>query len=278
MNLCIYYLPLEEEIMNNVNFVQMKGPFSIFKKKILQFNKKFNIIKENQSSALSDEFNQLQAKTFNYFHQSNESNSLVALWDLVEEHGYCLISSIAKAAMALPTSSSDVEQLFSLVKQVKTLTRSSLSVDNLEGILLLSQEYKERSSGIITEDLICLFNSLKYKESKNEVAGYVRNHGEKKMTYEEKEKLANELMEIVEPIEENKSIDRICTKLRNGKKFFKHWLINLEEHEMLIEEIRETENLLDSNKSQRKRSHSDIQEDPLDPFLCDYLKKMKNNS
>ena len=199
LNLMIFYLPLEEEVMNNLAFVEMRGPFSIFKNQMLQFNKRFNIIKEDQLSALTSEFNQLQAKTLNYFHQINDNNSILALWDIVEDHGYVLIPLIAKAAMILPTSSSNIEQLFSIFKQVKTLIRNSLNTDNLEAILLLSQEYKERNSRIITQELLHLFNSLKFKEPTTQVISINQiQNNEGKM--EEKERIADQLMEVIDEV------------------------------------------------------------------------------
>jgi len=91
---------------------------------------------------LNNELIRFSGRSFTYY-KKDKKNSL-QIWDRVENDGFVLLSTLAKTAQTLPTSSATIEQSFSLMKLAKTDKRSRLSEENLQALMLTSQYYREK--------------------------------------------------------------------------------------------------------------------------------------
>jgi len=133
LNLLGEYLPLDNSLIDIFDFVELKDNFMVLKEKIKQFNKKFNIIGEENMTKLKEELIKLKNTKIEFYR--NSTNSLLHMWDRLEkEENLVFLPKIMKATQTLPTSSATIESRFPIIKLLKTSTWNKLSRSNLEGI------------------------------------------------------------------------------------------------------------------------------------------------
>ena len=160
LNLLIEYLPLNDSLIDILDFVELKDDYPTLKDKVRQFNKKFNIIEEENMIELKEELIKLKNAKLE-FHRNN-SISLLHLWDRLEkEEKLIFLPKIMKVAQSLPTSSATIEQSFSIIKLLKTSLRNKLSQSSLEGLIFVGQEFRDKKDFIISDKMVELYNSIK---------------------------------------------------------------------------------------------------------------------
>ena len=160
LNLLMYYLPFKDEIVQAIDFIDMKNTYNTLENKLAQLNNVFKIVDDNE---LKDSvfLELLRLKTsgefFSCFHKDNDLISDV--WTRIKNNSkYSSISKFFRLSQILPISSAGVEQAFSVIKLFKTEQRNSLAEETLEGMILLSQE---KQPVLISNRIIELYNQLK---------------------------------------------------------------------------------------------------------------------
>lgn len=166
LDLIIEYLPYDTKVIDTFDFAEKTSNFSELDEKVIVFNNFFKLIKEEDIPQLRTEIMKVCSKKS--FQNSEVSKHILHYWDRIEvdkqdDTSIILLPKLVKAAHALPTSSSDVEQCFSGMKLVKTLLRNRLSEERLEAILLIIQEYKDKKALVITSEMLNLFKNAKEK-------------------------------------------------------------------------------------------------------------------
>ena len=157
---------------------------------------------------MNNELIRFSGRSFTYY-KKDKKNSL-QIWDRVENDGFVLLSTLAKAAQTLPTSSATIEQSFSLMKLAKTDKRSRLSEENLQALMLTSQYYRERfeireisdiSIKIIEDQVLYHFQKMRDELNKSKNKNKGRNDDmfkekieTKEENYEEKRRRRNSLV------------------------------------------------------------------------------------
>jgi len=171
LNLLAEYLPLEDEVIEIADFIELKDTYPILKEKIFKFCEKFNAIEEQEKQALKDELIHLkdfsQAKLAFY---RNSSLNLLHMWDLLEkQENFRLLPRLVRLAEILPTSSAPLEQSFSIIKLLKTDLRNNLTESSLEGLILVGEEYREKKDIAVTDKMTQLYSQAKvsFNEKKN---------------------------------------------------------------------------------------------------------------
>ena len=162
LNLLKHYLPFEDVIVSNLDFIALidseKKPFM---QKIVDFNESFKIIEINDVPKLSLEAMSLCSRIPHYLSLKRVKNSF-HLWDIIQQsERFKYLPKVVSAAQTLPTSSSAIEQTFSVMGLFKNEKRSQLSPEGLEALLLLHQNYPFGKTFQVTDELI-----QKYKEVK----------------------------------------------------------------------------------------------------------------
>ena len=157
------YLPLENDMVEIIDFVELKDTYPSLKEKISKFCEKFDIIKEEMKSQFKQELIQLkgilQSKILFYKETSIDT---LHLWDLLEkEEKLEILPRIARIAETLPTSSAPVEQSFSIVKLLKTDIRNSLTEESLEGLMLVGEEFREKQYLNSSKEMLDRYNIVK---------------------------------------------------------------------------------------------------------------------
>jgi len=141
------YSPLKKDLVQWLDFVELKGESYEIEEKILKFNDLFGVIPKEQKPKLVDEIMRLLDLNLTR-ERAYAKNSSLYLWDLVQRTSdFELLPSVFGVAHALPTSSASVEQAFSFAKLVKTAIRNRLSEHTLQSILMICEEYKEVRNG-----------------------------------------------------------------------------------------------------------------------------------
>ena len=171
LDLMTYYLPLENSVIETFDFIQDINNFGDLLNKSLEFNNYFKILDDLQISNLKEEILKLTSqKRSKYEHGAT---NMIEVWDRIEEDmtsgfQFTLLPKLAKIAQSLPTSSSDVEQIFSGIKLIKTLLRNRLSAEKIESILLIIQAYSGKKQIEIDNNLLKLHQDLSkfYSEKK----------------------------------------------------------------------------------------------------------------
>ena len=168
----IYYLPIDNVIVDALNFVSLPLNTQQMKRKIVIFNQEFKIFSEDLEDDLKLEVNELMKLNIDWARQIAQDSAL-RLWDLIEStynnedsqkaiiKKFPLLSKIFHHAHAIAVSSASIEQTFSLMKLLKSDLRNRLSERTLQSLILFCQEYKEKTKIIVTERLIDLFDGLK---------------------------------------------------------------------------------------------------------------------
>jgi len=157
----IHYLPFDDKLINNLDFITLNFKPQELKEKILSFNKTFEIIAQDQVKDLCEEISALVSSNIDWARIKSQESTLY-LWDIIEcsssknEDGsskYQLLSKILQTAHALPTSSACIEQSFSSLKLVKKAIRSNLHERTTQSLMLIAQEFLDKPI-IITDKLL----------------------------------------------------------------------------------------------------------------------------
>ena len=94
--------------------------------------------------------------------QYRSGDKLVDIWERIRiSDQYPSLSKFAKLAQILPVSSSCVEQAFSIIKLFRTDQRNRLSENSLEGLILMHQEYHDKSEITISDEMVLLCKEIK---------------------------------------------------------------------------------------------------------------------
>jgi len=142
LNLLAKYLPLKDETIDLLDFVDLRGDFVLNEQKILKFNKIFKVITDPEElEALKQELTKLT--DLNPTDYRKLAKSSLETWDLIEKDGFKYAPQIARYAQTLPTTSAGIEQTFSIIKLVKGDKRYNLSEANLEGQLFIKDEFQK---------------------------------------------------------------------------------------------------------------------------------------
>ena len=120
----------------------------------------FKLLAEEDKLILQEELVKLKNMRINYYIDS--SSGILHMWDRIQTNERLqLIPKIVYFAETLPTTSAGLEQSFSQVKLLKTDIRNRLQEATLEGLVLVSQEFYEKTGLDIDEKMIKLFIEVK---------------------------------------------------------------------------------------------------------------------
>lgn len=163
----VFYFPVADELVNTLDFVTLDRESDELKKKILAFNKQFNIIPFDQINALSKEISFLTEINLLLLRKEAKKSSLY-LWDLIKQmenngdemEAFPLLNKIFQTAHALPTSSSGVEQSFSSMKLIKSAIRNRLHEETVQSLMMICEEHRENGI-IISEEMVQLYEQQK---------------------------------------------------------------------------------------------------------------------
>jgi len=67
------YLPLNDEVIDLLDFVELADEHAIIESKMRRFNDKFKIIAENQKEGFEEEFVRLSNKSFAYYRKGKKN-------------------------------------------------------------------------------------------------------------------------------------------------------------------------------------------------------------
>ena len=168
LNLLKEYLPYDDKLVDILDFVTLKDPISIFKKKLMDFCEFFKLLKEKEKPMLQEELVKLKNVTISNYQDS--SSSILHMWDRLQSNEKLnLIPKIAYFAETLPTTSAGLEQSFSQVKLLKTDIRNRLSEETLEGLMFVTQEITPKSGLNIDEKVLTKFIEVRKKFNEKRV-------------------------------------------------------------------------------------------------------------
>jgi len=160
LNLLKDYLPLEDKLIEILDFIDLKDPLSVFKQKLKFFYEHFNILKEKEKATLQDELVSLKQLRIDYYQDS--SLNTLHMWDQIQvKENLTIIPRIIKFAESLPTTNAGIEQSFSQIKLLKSNLRNRLHGSTLEGLILISEEFKAKKTISIGERVLKLFIDAK---------------------------------------------------------------------------------------------------------------------
>jgi len=149
-------LPILDETVVTLDFVQLKGDSNLIKKQMQSFNNQYKII---DNEALNNEFSNLVSEGISKYCFDNNF-TILEMWDNIERSGYHNLALLAKVAQTLPTSSANIEQTFSEVKLFKTKQRNQLNERSLESLLIVNQELKLLPKFKVSDKLIELYTQV----------------------------------------------------------------------------------------------------------------------
>ena len=110
------HLSLKDEVVQLVDFVELKAPPHILENKILKFNNLFHIFPKESIPQITQEITKLVNIDITK-DQVLSKNPTLHLWDRIERiSNFKYLPMIFRMAHVLPTSSADVEATFSQVK------------------------------------------------------------------------------------------------------------------------------------------------------------------
>ena len=163
LNLLIKYLPFKDEVINSVDFLELKDPFNILEQKIYKFNEIFMVVTDDEIRLTTlPEVLRLKTKGGLESFQYRSGDKLVDIWERIRiSDQYPSLSKFAKLAQILPVSSFCVEQAFSIIKLFRTDQRNRLSENSLEGLILMHQEYHDKSEITISDEMVLLCKEIK---------------------------------------------------------------------------------------------------------------------
>ena len=76
------YLPLGDDLVQWLDFVELKDIFPCLKKKIEKFCKEFNLAQEENEKKLKEELNKLKDLKIEYYREN--SKNVLHMWDHIE--------------------------------------------------------------------------------------------------------------------------------------------------------------------------------------------------
>ena len=160
------YLPLENELVNDLDFVELKDTYVILKQKMKRLCDKFNLFQnEEEKVVFKNELLQLKNLRAEYYRETSQNT--LNMWDRIEKmEKWTLIPKLVRIAESLPTSSATIEQSFSNIKLLKNDLRNRLSELSLEGLILVGQEFRNKQKIPINEKIIQLYQKCKENQSK----------------------------------------------------------------------------------------------------------------
>jgi len=193
LNKLIEHLPFTDEVIKIVDLIELKDKHLEIERKLRDFNKLFQIVNDDEmKNQVLPQLLRLKEIGIEYS-QRNEKDTSFDIWKRVIDSGkYPSLVKFVKFIQVLPTSSSDIEQAFSIIKLFRTNQRNRLSAKSLEGLILIHQEYQGEKNIILPKNLLNLFSEMKdeLNQRKNEKEGKVlpmrRHHSELPPVEEEK--------------------------------------------------------------------------------------------
>jgi len=166
LSLLLKYLPVNNQVIDLLDFVTINPSTENLKSKILEFNNLFGIVPFSCTKELSEEIDLLCNEDILWARLSAKGSSLY-LWDLIEGTSetiegiskYPFLSLIFRTAHSLPTSSAGLEQSFSNLKLVKNALRSNLIEETTQALILISEKYQDNPIEI-SEKMIEKYNKI----------------------------------------------------------------------------------------------------------------------
>jgi len=153
--------PLRNEVIQLIDFVELRSPSHIIEKSIMRFNDIFQIFPKEKSPEIAKEIIKLTNMDLTREMKMSMSSSLY-LWDLVRNTtDFTYLSAIFLAAHSLPTSSAPVEQAFSSLKLIKSNLRNRLQENTLQSLMMISEKFKSNSHEnriTVSNEMIEYFN------------------------------------------------------------------------------------------------------------------------
>ena len=160
LSLLAKYLPLNDKVINLLDFVELRGEFIHNEDKILKFNNLFQVIKKPEEiENLKQELTRIHGLSPADYRR--DAKNSIHMWDLVEKDNFTYLPIVAKFAQTFPTSSATIEQTFSILKLIKGEKRYNLSEKNLEGQIYIHQEFNGTNSIHIPDEIVDLYYIMK---------------------------------------------------------------------------------------------------------------------
>ena len=139
------HLSLKDEVVQLVDFVELKAPPHILENKILKFNNLFHIFPKESIPQITQEITKLVNIDIKK-DQVLSKNSSLHLWDRIERiSNFKYLPMIFRMAHVLPTSSADMEATFSQVKLIRTAIRNRLKPETPHSLLSICEEFRENN-------------------------------------------------------------------------------------------------------------------------------------
>jgi len=185
----IGYLPINNDLINCLDFVNLNMGEYDFKSKVITFNKFFKVMPEEKLNELSKEISLLFTSMNNdiLMLKRESKNSSLILWSLIKEtlgkdqNGYNIfphLSKILNIAHVLPTTSAGVEQTFSLLKLIRSSLRTNLREETVQSLALIHQRFQDIRKFSVSDEMLKTFDQAKMKiiERKKEEETYYSCH------------------------------------------------------------------------------------------------------
>ena len=102
----------------------------------------------------------LRVHGFNKY-KLNTEDTIYKIWESIrKDNNFNDLYKLAKLALTLPTSSANVEQVFSVLKLYRTDQRNSLKDETLEGLRLIKEEFKNNKEFNISSQILQNYQTL----------------------------------------------------------------------------------------------------------------------
>lgn len=161
LNLLIKYLPFNNKILTNLSFIEFNAPYEELITNIQIFNNCFGIFDQQYlTDKIFPQVLALRTFGFNKYKTSSKESPFLIWNNISKSQKYPDLCKIARFALTLPTSSSNIEQAFSLIKLYRTSQRNRLKDETLEGLTLMKEEYKNLDKIVISSKVINRYNEL----------------------------------------------------------------------------------------------------------------------
>ena len=157
----VNYLPLGDKVLKAVSFIDFQGCYNDLVANIEIFNDRFKVFDKDELQ--EKVYAQVLAlKTYGFHkYKNSKDDSVYVIWDnIAKTQKYNDLCKLAKLALSLPTSSSDIEQGFSVLKLYRTDQRNSLREETLDGLMLVKEEFKDQDEIVIKQAIIDIYNQI----------------------------------------------------------------------------------------------------------------------
>ena len=134
-------LPFKDQELFDADAVFLKD-FVPEKWERLKFRFK-NIIKPDQYDLFEEEMKRVRFNFLDLQAEAKNSN-ILEVWRR-HQSKYPIIVNLVRSMMVIPSSSCNIERVFSVCADIKTLKRNNLTVGALEACLLVKQKYRTKS-------------------------------------------------------------------------------------------------------------------------------------